>query len=59
MNKTTQFFSLVLIAFVAISGFLYFSGQQDIEGLKKSVAPAASIYPECKSFSEKLLESIF
>ena len=54
MNKITQFFSLVLIAFVAISGFLYFSGQQDIEGLKKSVAPAASIYPEGKSFSEKL-----
>ena len=54
MNKTTQFFSLVLIAFVAISGFLYFSGQQDIEGLKKSVAPTASIYPEGKSFSEKL-----
>ena len=54
MNKVTQFFSLVLIAFVAISGFLYFGGQQDIEELKKSVAPAASIYPEGKSFSEKL-----
>ena len=54
MNKITQFFSLVLIAVIAIAGFLYFSGQQDIEGLKKSVAPAASIYPEGKSFSEKL-----
>ena len=54
MNKITQFFSLVLIAFVAISGVLYFSGQQDIEGLKKSVAPTASLYPEGKSFSEKL-----
>ena len=54
MNKIAQFFSLVLIALVAMSGFLYFGGQQDIEGLKKSVAPAASIYPEGKSFSEKL-----
>jgi len=54
MNKITQFFSLVLIAFVAIAGFLYFSGQQDIEGLKKSVAPTASLYPEAKPFSEKL-----
>ena len=54
MNKTTQSFSLVLIATIACAGLLYFSGQQDIEGLKKSVAPAASIYPEGKSFSEKL-----
>ena len=54
MNKITQFFSLVLIAVIAIAGFLYFGGQQDIEGLKKSVAPAASLYPEAKSISEKL-----
>jgi len=54
MNKITQFFSLVLIALVAIAGFLYFGGQQDIEGLKKSVAPTASLYPEAKSISEKL-----
>jgi protein SCO1/2 len=54
MNKITQFFSLVLTAVIAITGFLYFGGQQDIEGLKKSVAPAASLYPEAKSISEKL-----
>ena len=54
MNKVTQFISLVLIAVIAIAGFLYFGGQQDIEGLKKSVAPAASLYPEAKSISEKL-----
>ena len=54
MNKITQFFSLVLIAVIAIAGFLYFGGQQDIEGLKKSVAPTASLYPEAKSISEKL-----
>ena len=54
MNKATQFFSLVLMAVIAIVGFLYFGSQQDIEELKKSVAPAASIYPEAKSISEKL-----
>jgi len=54
MNKITQFFSLVLITVIAIAGFLYFGGQQDIEGLKKSVAPTASLYPEAKSISEKL-----
>jgi len=54
MNKVTQFFSLVLIAVIAIAGFLYFGSQQDIEGLKKSVAPTASLYPEAQSISEKL-----
>ena len=54
MNKITQFFSIVLIAVIAITGFLYFGGQKDIEGLKKSVAPTASLYPETKSISEKL-----
>ena len=54
MNKITQFFLIVLIAVIAIAGFLYSGGQQDIEGLKKSVAPSASLYPEAKSFSEKL-----
>jgi len=54
MNKIAQFFSLVLIAVIAIAGFLYFGGQQDIEGLKKSVAPTASLYPEAKSISENL-----
>ena len=54
MNKATQFISLVLITFAALAYFIYFGGQQDIEGLKKSVAPTASLYPEAKSFSEKL-----
>ena len=54
MNKITQFFLIVLIAVIAIAGFLYSGGQQDIKGLKKSVAPTASLYPEAKSFSEKL-----
>ena len=54
MNKITQLFLIVLVAVIAIAGFLYSGGQQDIEGLKKSVAPTASLYPEAKSFSEKL-----
>jgi len=54
MKKINQFISLILIALVAIAYFLYFGGQQDIEELKKSVAPTASLYPEAKSFSEKL-----
>ena len=54
MKKTNQFISLILIALVVIAGLLYFDGQQDIEGLKKSVAPTASLYPEAKSFAEKL-----
>ena len=54
MKKINQFISLILIALVAVACFLYFGGQQDIEGLKKSVAPTASLYPEAKSFSEQL-----
>ena len=54
MNKAIQFIALILIAFFAIAYFLYSGSQQDIEGLKKSVAPTASLYPEAKSFSEKL-----
>ena len=54
MNKVTQFFSLVLIAVIVVASFLYFGGQKDIEGLKKAVAPTASLYPEAKSISEKL-----
>ena len=54
MNKAIQFISLILIVLAAIAYFLYSGGQQDIEGLKKSVAPTASIYPEAQSFSEKL-----
>jgi len=54
MKKINQFISLILIALVAVACFLYFGGEKDIEGLKKSVAPTASLYPEAKSFSEKL-----
>jgi len=54
MKKINQFISLILITLVAVACFLYFGGQKDVEELKKSVAPTASLYPEAKPFSEEL-----
>ena len=54
MKKINQLISLILITLVAVACFLYFGGQKDVEGLKKSVAPTASLYPEAKPFSEEL-----
>jgi len=54
MKKINQFISLALVLLFAIAGALYFGGQENIEELKKSVSPTASLYPEAKSFSEKL-----
>ncbi len=54
MKKINQFISLALVLLFAIAGALYFGGQENIEELKKSVAPSASIYPEAKPFSEEL-----
>ncbi len=54
MKKINQFISLALVLLFAIAGALYFGGQENIEELKKSVAPTASIYPEAEPFSEEL-----
>ena len=54
MKKINQFISLALVLLFAIAGALYFGGQENIEELKKSVAPTASIYPEANPFSEEL-----
>jgi len=54
MKKINQFISLALVLLFAIAGALYFGGQENIEELKKSVSPTASLYPEAKPFSEKL-----
>ena len=54
MKKINQFISLVLVLLFGIAGALYFGGQENIEELKKSVAPTASLYPEAKPFSEEL-----
>ena len=54
MKKINQFISLALVLLFAIAAALYFGGQENIEELKKSVAPTASIYPEANPFSEEL-----
>ncbi len=54
MNKTSQLFSLVFVVVVIVLGYWYFGGSPNIDKLKQSVAPAASLYPEAKSVSEIL-----
>ena len=54
MNKTSQLFSLVFVVVVIVIGYWYFGGSPNIDKLKQSVAPAASLYPEAKSVSEIL-----
>ena len=54
MNKTSQLFSLVFVVVVIVLGYWYFGGSPNIDKLKQSVAPAASLYPEAKSVSESL-----
>ena len=54
MKKINQFISLAVVLLFAIAGALYFGGQENIEELKKSVAPTASLYPEARPFSEEL-----
>ena len=54
MNKTTQISLLLVVTIAAIATFFYGGGKPNMQDLKKSVAPAASLYPEAKSVSEKL-----
>ena len=54
MNKTSQLFSVVFVVVVIVLGYWYFGGSPNIDKLKQSVAPAASLYPEAKSVSEIL-----
>ena len=54
MNKTAQVALLLLVILAAIATFFYVGGKPNMQELKKSVAPAASLYPEAKSVSEKL-----
>ena len=57
MNKTTQISLLLVVTIEAMARFLYAGGRPNIQVLTKSVAPAASLYPEAKSVSEK--ENVF
>jgi protein SCO1/2 len=54
MTKNTQIYLLILIAIISAATFLLLGGKPNMDELKKSVAPAASLYPEAKSVSEKL-----
>lgn len=54
MKKTTQIYLLLLVAVISAAVFFFMGGKPSMEELKKSVAPAASLYPEAKSVSEKL-----
>jgi len=54
MNKTSQLLSLVFVVVVIVLGYWYFGGSPNIDKLKESVAPAASLYPEAKSIPESL-----
>jgi len=54
MKKTTQIYLLLLVAVIGAAVFFFMGSKPSIEELKKSVAPAASVYPEAKSVSEKL-----
>ena len=53
MNKSILLSAFFLIFFV-LTALIYFGGQPNINELKKSVAPTASLYPEAKSLSGKL-----
>ena len=54
MNKTTQISLLLVVTIAVMATFFYVGGKPNMQDLKKSVAPAASLYPEAKSVSEKL-----
>ena len=54
MTKSTQIYLLILAVIISAAVFFFFGGKPNMEELKKSVAPAASLYPEAKSVSDKL-----
>ena len=53
-NKTAQICLVLVLVIAGIASFFYFGAAPNMQELKKSVAPAASLYPEAKSVSEKL-----
>ena len=54
MTKSIQIYLLILLAIIGAVFFFFIDSKPSIEELKKSVAPAASLYPEAKSVSDKL-----
>ena len=49
MNKTTQISLLLVVTIAVMATFFYGGCKANMQELKKSVAPAASLYPEAKS----------
>ena len=45
MTKTTQTYLLILVAVISAAAFFFLGGKPNMDELKKSVAPAASLYP--------------
>ncbi len=54
MKKTNKLYFLALIVVASTLGYCFFGGAQDIDKLKDSVAPTASLYPEAQTISERL-----
>ena len=45
MTKNTQIYLLILVAIISAAAFLFLGGKPNMDELKETVAPAASLYP--------------
>ena len=54
MTKNTKILIIFFVATVSAAVFFFLNAKPSMEELKKSVYPAASLYPEAKSVSDKL-----
>jgi len=54
MKKITWLYLILLVVFSSAATFLFVGSTPNMENLKNSVAPAASLYPQAKSASEQL-----
>ena len=54
MTKNTKILIIFFVATISAAVFFFLNAKPSMEDLKKSVYPAASLYPEAKSVSDKL-----
>lgn len=54
MTKNTKILIIFFVATISAAVFFFLNAKPSMEELKKSVYPAASLYPEAKSVSDKL-----
>jgi protein SCO1/2 len=54
MTKNTKVLIIFFVATISAAVFFFLNAKPSMEELKKSVYPAASLYPEAKSVSDKL-----